>query len=167
MLLENLRNASSSLTGPIKVVDTFVRRKESRSRNACSFCTDELPDEVKKAVDGSGATVIEYEVNLTYDNFKADEVLRTLLPDGVEAPRSFECVGHIAHVNLKEEQEPYKNLIGQVLLDKNRPTIRTVVNKVLSWLFLLLYTYAVSSEKENQFYFNFCGLSLAFPGASN
>ena len=33
-------------------------------------------------------------------------------------------------VNLREEQLPHKRLIGQVLLDKNAPRVRTVVNKL-------------------------------------
>ena len=52
-----------------------------------------------------------------------------LLPEGCEVPTSFESVGHIAHVNLREELLPYKHVIGQVLLDKNS-SIRTIVNKV-------------------------------------
>ncbi len=52
-----------------------------------------------------------------------------LLPPDVEVPSSFESVGHIAHLNLREEQLPHRYVIGQVLLDKN-PNIRTVVNKV-------------------------------------
>jgi len=51
-----------------------------------------------------------------------------LLPPGAEVPSSFETVGHIAHLNLRDELLPYKHLVGQVLLDKN-PNIRTVVNK--------------------------------------
>jgi tRNA (guanine37-N1)-methyltransferase len=54
--------------------------------------------------------------------------VQRLLPPGVEVPMSFETVGHIAHLNLREEQLPHKHLIGSVLLDKN-PHIRTVVNK--------------------------------------
>ena len=51
-----------------------------------------------------------------------------LLPEGCEVPSSYECVGHIAHVNLRDELLPYKHIIGQVLLDKNC-ALRTVVNK--------------------------------------
>ena len=47
-------------------------------------------------------------------------------------PCSFETVGHIAHLNLRDELLPYKHLVGQVLLDKN-PSIRTIVNKVRAW----------------------------------
>lgn len=52
-----------------------------------------------------------------------------LLPEGSDVPSSFETVGHIAHLNIRDELIPYKHLIGQVILDKNL-NIRTVVNKV-------------------------------------
>ena len=45
-------------------------------------------------------------------------------------PSSFETIGHIAHLNLRDEQLPHKHLIAQVLLDKNAPRIRTVLNKL-------------------------------------
>lgn len=35
----------------------------------------------------------------------------------------------LAHLNLREQYLPYKNLVGQVLLDKN-PHVRTVINKI-------------------------------------
>ena len=43
---------------------------------------------------------------------------------------SFELVGSVAHVNLQDTWLPFKYWIGKVILDKNQPTIRTVVNKL-------------------------------------
>jgi tRNA (guanine37-N1)-methyltransferase len=37
-----------------------------------------------------------------YENFSYQEVLKELLPDGVEIPGGFETVGDIAHMNLNE-----------------------------------------------------------------
>ena len=54
--------------------------------------------------------------------------MQKLLPEGCEVPTSFEGVGHIAHLNIRDELLPYKHVIGQVILDKNS-SIRTVVNK--------------------------------------
>ncbi|KAF0853086.1 mitochondrial tRNA m1G37 methyltransferase [Andalucia godoyi] len=73
--------------------------------------------------------VPRYEVQLSYENFSTEEVLRKLLPAGSDHPSSFEIVGHIAHLNLREHFYPFQNIIGQVLLDKN-PSLRTVVNKL-------------------------------------
>ncbi|RLN22442.1 tRNA (guanine(37)-N1)-methyltransferase 1 [Panicum miliaceum] len=56
-------------------------------------------------------------------------VLEALLPEGIIIPTGFETVGHIAHLNLRDEHLPYKKLIAQVVLDKNKPKIQTVVNK--------------------------------------
>ena len=70
-----------------------------------------------------------HELRLGYDYYNAEHVLRALLPDGVEVPGSFETVGHIAHLNLRDDVMQYKHVIGRVLLDKN-PRLRTIVNKV-------------------------------------
>ena len=51
-----------------------------------------------------------------------------LLPAGAEVPSSFESIGHIAHLNIRDDLLPYKRVIGQVIMDKN-PHITTVVNK--------------------------------------
>lgn len=58
-----------------------------------------------------------------------EEVLEALLPAEVTKQTSFETVGQIAHLNLRSDCLPYKDIIGQVILDKN-PRIATVVNKL-------------------------------------
>lgn len=70
-----------------------------------------------------------YELVLDYEYWSSDEILGATLPDGMDVPSSFETIGHIAHLNLRPEHEPFKYLIGSVILDKN-PVIKTVVNKV-------------------------------------
>ncbi|XP_068608032.1 tRNA (guanine(37)-N1)-methyltransferase [Brachionichthys hirsutus] len=69
-----------------------------------------------------------YELRLTYHNLKTEEVLEAVLPPGQDVASGFSRVGHIAHMNLRDHQLPYKNLIGQVIMDKN-PGITCVVNK--------------------------------------
>ncbi len=67
--------------------------------------------------------IIEYseeEINLTYDNFSYTEVMKRVLtnPDlEGEIPNSFEVIGRIAHLNLREKFSEYKYLIGRVILD--------------------------------------------------
>ena len=70
-----------------------------------------------------------HEIVLDYDYWSTEEVLGATLPDGMDIPTSFETIGHIAHLNLRIEHEPFKHLIGEVILDKN-PVIKTVVNKI-------------------------------------
>ncbi len=57
-------------------------------------------------------------------------VQKKLTERATEVPSSYEQVGHVAHLNLREELKPYSNIIGQVILDKHWPNIRTVINKV-------------------------------------
>ncbi|CAH0515748.1 unnamed protein product [Peronospora belbahrii] len=72
---------------------------------------------------------VNHMIELDYTYFSVDQVLSECLPKGMDIPSSFETVGHIAHLNLRDNQLPYKNIIGQVILDKNAQ-IRTVVNKI-------------------------------------
>ncbi|XLU82160.1 hypothetical protein S245_005580 [Arachis hypogaea] len=59
-----------------------------------------------------------------------NEILVVLLLDGMVVPSAFETISHIAHLNLRSEQLPYKTLIEKVVPDKNKPKIQTVVNKI-------------------------------------
>ncbi|KAM9788138.1 tRNA (guanine(37)-N1)-methyltransferase isoform X1 [Syngnathus typhle] len=69
-----------------------------------------------------------YELRLTYDNLKSEEVLEAVLPLGQDVTSAFSRVGHIAHMNLRDHQLPYRNLIGTVIMNKN-PGVTCVVNK--------------------------------------
>jgi tRNA (guanine37-N1)-methyltransferase len=80
--------------------------------------------------DGSSTyELIRCQLTLFYSYWPMNEVLEALLPEGIIIPTGFETVGHIAHLNLRDEHLPYKKLIAQVVLDKNKPKIQTVVNK--------------------------------------
>ncbi|GJP71216.1 hypothetical protein CLOP_g2062 [Closterium sp. NIES-67] len=92
--------------------------------------TKDLPPAIRQQLQGEGLfNVATHDQCLDYSYWPADHILRKLLPPGVEVPTAFETVGHIAHVNLRDELLPYRFVIGRVLLDKNAPLIRTVVNK--------------------------------------
>jgi tRNA (guanine37-N1)-methyltransferase len=76
-----------------------------------------------------------HTVRLGYEHAGVEAVLRRLLPPALvaaseELPTGFEIVGHVAHMNLREEFLPHRALIGAVVLEKNRGVIRTVVAKL-------------------------------------
>ncbi|KAM8710076.1 hypothetical protein ACLKA7_016812 [Drosophila subpalustris] len=68
------------------------------------------------------------ELELNYENWSANEILKSVLPADEEGLSSFSRIGHIVHLNLRDHLLPYKQLIGEVLRDK-LPNCRTVVNK--------------------------------------
>lgn len=57
--------------------------------------------------------IFQADLEVTYDNFKTDEILKAILPKDQDVTTSFSRVGHIAHMNLRDHQLPYKNLIGR------------------------------------------------------
>lgn len=57
--------------------------------------------------------VSRYNLELTYENFKSEEILRAVLPEGQDVASGFSRVGHIAHFNLRDHQLPYRHLIGR------------------------------------------------------
>lgn len=69
------------------------------------------------------------DLNITYDNYSHETILKAVLPDDIDGFSSFTKVGHILHVNLKNHLLPYKKLIGEVLLEKIK-NCKSVVNKL-------------------------------------
>lgn len=52
------------------------------------------------------------------NNTILDQIFRAVMPEEfLEFPSSFTQIGHIAHINLRDEYHPWKHLIGQVILD--------------------------------------------------
>ncbi|GJN31825.1 hypothetical protein PR202_gb20272 [Eleusine coracana subsp. coracana] len=83
---------------------------------------DELPEAVK-------VVTLPLQIQGSHKKFSLYRVLQAILPEGIIIPTGFETVGHIAHLNLRDEHLPHKKSIAQVVLDKNKPKIQTVVNK--------------------------------------
>ncbi|CAN6898255.1 unnamed protein product [Brassica oleracea] len=112
------------------------------SESVKSADLSEIPDEklnqLKKLI--SEVEVVPHSVTLGYSYWSADQILKKILPDGVDIPSSFETInqhlfyllsaGHIAHLNLHDELLPFKDVIAKVIYDKNYPRIKTIVNKV-------------------------------------
>jgi tRNA (guanine37-N1)-methyltransferase len=67
------------------------------------------------------------DLELTYDNWDVKRCIKAVLPDDLEFS-GYSQVGHIAHLNLREELLPYKKVLGEILLDKVS-WAKTVVNK--------------------------------------
>jgi tRNA (guanine37-N1)-methyltransferase len=88
-----------------------------------------LPAGVHDFIKVNGLKVVPHSVQQGYANLSAEQVLRRLLPDGLDVPTSFESVGHLAHFNLRDGQLPYRYLIGQVYLEKSNGRIKTIINK--------------------------------------
>ncbi|KAK4688547.1 tRNA (guanine37-N1)-methyltransferase, partial [Tremellales sp. Uapishka_1] len=92
---------------------------------------DQLPEPTRELLRSEAGGLLPDSIDLGYDNWNATEVLNAILPidHDEETPSSFTLTGHIGHINLRDEWLPYKHLIGQVILDKNK-NLRTVVNKL-------------------------------------
>ncbi|KAF7992372.1 hypothetical protein HCN44_001697 [Aphidius gifuensis] len=68
-------------------------------------------------------------LTLKYDNWNAEQIFKAIIPDDIDVPSSYTKVGHIVHLNLRDNQLPFKDIIGQIYLDTTSQT-KTVVNKL-------------------------------------
>ncbi|KAJ1302849.1 hypothetical protein OPQ81_003151 [Rhizoctonia solani] len=80
---------------------------------------DQLSPETREYLESKGAKLVSHYIELDYDYWTADQILRAVLPPelGEGSPTAFSINGHIAHMNLRDEYLPYRFLIGQVILD--------------------------------------------------
>ena len=78
-------------------------------------------------------SIVPYELHLDYDYWTYHDIATSILPptssEDEEIPSGFTTVGHVAHLNLRDKYLPYKETIGNLLLDKNH-SVRTVINKI-------------------------------------
>ncbi|KAK6431249.1 tRNA(m(1)G37)methyltransferase, partial [Oleoguttula sp. CCFEE 5521] len=75
--------------------------------------------------------LVPYFLHLDYSYWTYHDIISAILPEDElgEVPSGFSQVGHVAHLNLRDEYLKYKHLVGEVLIDKN-PGVRTVINKI-------------------------------------
>ncbi len=77
----------------------------------------DLSDEELKWITDNNGTMTSKTIEMNYNHYSFHEILESVLPieEVKEIPSSFEHIGHIAHFNLRDEQLPYKELIGMIL----------------------------------------------------
>uniref|UniRef100_A0A158Q8P4 tRNA (guanine(37)-N1)-methyltransferase n=1 Tax=Elaeophora elaphi TaxID=1147741 RepID=A0A158Q8P4_9BILA len=140
---------------PPKIIGRLIGCKEITSRTVERFCNKikpviDLPEKNEKAIvfnpekidintrnvvlktiedlTGLTARFDSYNVALNYDDWPVKSCITAILPKGLEFG-GFSQIGHIVHVNLREELLLYKKVIGRILLDKVS-NCKTVVNKL-------------------------------------
>lgn len=124
----SLRNFSNMIKAVIDGDSTdekSILLEPSKGSNA------EVREEIIKTVKnltGSEPIFDQHVVEIGYEQWSAKQCINAILPGSLEFG-GFSQIGHIVHVNLREELLPYKAVIGSVLLDKIHGC-RTVVNKL-------------------------------------
>ena len=78
---------------------------------------ESLPLKIQQFAERTKAELTTHTITLDYDYWNTEQILRAIIPQELDVPVSFATVGHIAHFNLREELQPYKKLIGEVVLD--------------------------------------------------
>ena len=57
-----------------------------------------------------------YDLSLTYENWTYDQILSAILPENSDGVGGFSIIGHIAHLNLRQNLLEYKEIIGWYIL---------------------------------------------------
>ncbi|KAL4897640.1 Met-10+ like-protein-domain-containing protein [Aspergillus ambiguus] len=100
--------------------------REGVKHDDATTWSPKISELVEKGTVGLG----RYDLTLEYDYWTYADIISSILPEDLleEVPQGFTQVGHVAHLNLREQYLPYKHLIAELLLDKN-PNIRTIIRK--------------------------------------
>ncbi|KAK8377128.1 hypothetical protein O3P69_013639 [Scylla paramamosain] len=114
---------------PVRTADDDGDKKEILLNPILVKSLEVIKKELGEVISKDEVTFGYREITLGYENWKAEDILKAVLPANQEGAQSFSIVGHILHLNLREHLLPYKTLIGEVYLDKV-PNISMVVNKV-------------------------------------
>ncbi|TDH74065.1 hypothetical protein CCR75_005925 [Bremia lactucae] len=127
--LPRLRNVVPDPTNPEPFKNSSSKLILLSSKVKDSETLQPLTNDLVTFLKQESLAFVSHAIELDYSYFAVDQVLKELLPKDIDIPSAFETIGHIAHLNLRHNQLPYKMVIGQVILDKNAQ-IRTVVNKM-------------------------------------
>lgn len=86
---------------------------------------------VSELVEQELISVVPYDLQLDYSYWTYHDIISSILEEDEqgEIPSGFSQVGHVAHLNLRDEYLKHKYLIAEVLMDKN-PGVKTVINKI-------------------------------------
>ena len=125
----NLRKKLSKLLLRLPRIKNVYPSESDQERILVLDKVESLSDVAVKQLLEEDCRTTEYTIELGYKEMTTDDILKKMLPVE-EIPSAFEAVGHLAHLNLRDDCLPYKYWIGKVILDKNQPRIRTVVNKL-------------------------------------
>lgn len=86
---------------------------------------------VAQLADQGLIAVVPFQLKLDYSYWTYHDIISAVLPEDEqgEIPSGFTQVGHVAHLNLRDQYLKYKYMIAEVLVDKNSG-VRTVINKI-------------------------------------
>lgn len=127
----NVETANRVLKNYIIKIKNFKSIRNGSNECECVFFLDPTKfsscDDFK--LDFVSNQNLNYEaIKLSYDNWNHDEILKAVLPEK-SMLSSYSTIGSIVHVNLKPELLDYKDVIGQVFIDKLKGC-KSVVNKI-------------------------------------
>ena len=114
---------------PVKTIDDDAEKKEILLNPTLVDNLEDIKEQLSRISDEEETAIAYKEISVGYENWKAEEILKSVLPDDQSGSQGFSRVGHILHLNLRDHLLPYKTLIGEVYLDKV-PDISMVVNKL-------------------------------------